>query len=186
MLNFLETVFIDEEIRHYFLKVLASSLQGHNAEEKFRVWTGTGCHAKDSLIMMYNGSFKPVQLIQENDLLMGDDKTPRKVLELKRGFGKMFKILPKSDKPFIVNDEHVLCLKNNNNKIFEIKVIDYIKSNQQFKDEYRYLYLSSIDFNKNNNIDNPFSHGYDLTINEESIKSNYFIRNENTLSKINT
>ena len=178
MLNFLETVFIDEEIRHYFLKVLASSLQGHNAEEKFRVWTGTGCHAKDSLIMMYNGSFKPVQLIQENDLLMGDDKTPRKVLELKRGFGKMFKILPKSDKPFIVNDEHVLCLKNNNNKIFEIKVIDYIKSNQQFKDEYRYLYLSSIDFNKNNNIDNPFSHGYDLTINEESIKSNYFIRNE--------
>ena len=38
--------------------------------------------------------------------------------------------------------------KNNSNKIVEIKVIDYIKSNQEFKDEYRYLYLSSIDFNK--------------------------------------
>ena len=128
--------------------------------------------------MMYNGSVKPVQLIQEGDLLMGDDKTPRKVLELKRGFGKMFKILPKSDHPFIVNDEHVLCLKNNSNKIIEIKVIDYLKSSQEFKDEYRYLYLSSIDFNKRNSIDNPYIYGFDLTIDEELIKSNYFVRNE--------
>jgi len=178
MLHFLETVFVDEEVRHYFLKVLSSSLQGHNAEEKFRVWTGTGCHAKNSLIMMYNGLFKPVQDIIEGDLLMGDDKTPRTVLELKRGFGKMFKIIPKLDKPFVVNDEHILCLKNNNNNIIEIKVIDYLNSNQEFKDEYKYIYLSSVEFVKRNSIDNPFSYGLDLIIDEELITSNYFIRAE--------
>lgn len=178
MLSFLRTVFVDNEIRHYFLKVLASCLQGHDAEEKFRIWTGSGCHSKNSLIMMFNGDFKFVQDVEINDLLMGDDYQPRKVLKLNRGFGKMFKINPIIDKPFTVNDEHILCLKNINNDIIEIKVIDYINSNIEFKKEYKYLYLSPINFDGENNIKNPYELGNNLIINNELIKSNHYIRTE--------
>ena len=51
---------------------LASCLQGHNAEEKFRIWTGNGCHALDTPIMMFDGTTKMVQDINVNDKLTGE------------------------------------------------------------------------------------------------------------------
>lgn len=178
MLYFIETVFIDEEIRHYFLKVLASCLQGHNAEEKFRIWTGTGCHAKNSLIMMYDGSFKYVQNINVGDLLMGDDFNSRTVLELKNGFGKMFKIKPKIGHSFIVNDEHILCLKDIHNNIIDIKLNDYICSSNDFKNKYKYLYTSKINLNDNFINDDPYNYGLKLNIESYMLKSNLYFRNQ--------
>lgn len=70
------------------------------------------CHKRDTKIIMYDGSIKMVQDIQENELLMGDDSTPRKVMSLARGRDKMYKIIP-HDKSgeYTVNKEHILCLK---------------------------------------------------------------------------
>ncbi len=48
--HFLNTVFVDEEVREYFLTYLSSSLQGHNAEEKFRFWTGIGSNGKSKIL----------------------------------------------------------------------------------------------------------------------------------------
>lgn len=178
MIHFLETVFVDDEVRHYFLKVLASCLQGHNAEEKFRIWTGTGCHSKDSLIMMYDGTFKPVQDIIVGELLMGDDNKPRTVLELKRGFGKMFKITPHNDYSFTVNDEHILCLKSIDNEIIEIKVIDYINSDENFKEKYKYLYLSEIEFEHKSLSYDIYRKGLQLEINDDILYNSYFSRSQ--------
>jgi P4 family phage/plasmid primase-like protien len=109
--KFIYTIFPDEEKREYFMTFLATCLQGLNAEEKFRVWTGSGCHAKDTRIMMSNGQWKMVQDIQVGDQLMGDDSTVRNVLELKGGFSDMYKIKPIKGNEFIVNGDHILCLK---------------------------------------------------------------------------
>ncbi len=48
--KFIDTVFFDEEVREYFLLFLASCLQGHNAEEKFRIWTGSGSNGKSKIM----------------------------------------------------------------------------------------------------------------------------------------
>ena len=73
---------------------------------------GTGkCHAKDTPILMSDGSIKKVQDIQKGELLMGDDSTPRKVLSLARGQDLMYDIIPVKGEKYTVNQAHILCLK---------------------------------------------------------------------------
>lgn len=73
---------------------------------------GSGkCHAKDTPIMMSDGTIKMVQDIQVGDLLMGDDSTPRKVQSLARGRDKMYDVIPIKGEKYTVNEEHILCLK---------------------------------------------------------------------------
>ena len=74
--------------------------------------TGFGkCHSFNTDILMYDGSIKKVQNIQEGELLMGDDSTPRKVLSLARGKDIMYDIIPTKGEKYTVNQEHILCLK---------------------------------------------------------------------------
>lgn len=70
-----------------------------------------GCHIAGTKILMYNGNWKKVEEIKVNDLIMGPDSTPRKVLTLHSGIQKMVKITPKKGKPFIVNEDHILALE---------------------------------------------------------------------------
>jgi hypothetical protein len=73
---------------------------------------GSGkCHAKNTPIMMSDGTIKLVQDIQVGDLLMGDDSKPRKVMSLARGKDKMYDIIPIKGEKYTVNEEHILCLK---------------------------------------------------------------------------
>ncbi|MFZ9320900.1 MAG: Hint domain-containing homing endonuclease, partial [Ilumatobacteraceae bacterium] len=75
---------------------------------------GTGkCHAKDTPILMYDGSIKMVQDIEIGDLLMGDDSTPRRVLSLAQGTDEMYDIVPVKGDKYTVNSEHILVLKYN-------------------------------------------------------------------------
>ena len=72
---------------------------------------GGKCHKKDTPIIMHDGSIKMVQDIIEGELLMGDDSTPRIVTSLARGRDKMYEIIPIKGEKYIVNQEHILCLK---------------------------------------------------------------------------
>jgi superfamily II DNA or RNA helicase len=73
---------------------------------------GTGkCHAKDTPILMYDGTIKMVQDIQKGELLMGDDSTPRTVTSLATGIDNMYKVTETYGDNYIVNEEHILCLK---------------------------------------------------------------------------
>lgn len=87
-----------------------------------------GCHAKDTKILMYDGSLKNVQDITTNDLLMGDDSTPRKIINLIRGKGQMYQITNKKGESYIVNEDHILCLKytNKNTIRYNAKLECYI------------------------------------------------------------
>jgi P4 family phage/plasmid primase-like protien len=181
--RFLETVFYEEEIHDYFLLYLSSCLQGHNAEEKFRVWNGRGCHAYDTDIMMFNGTIKKVQNIIEGDKLMGDDSTERNVIDLKRGYSDMFEITmnllknSESYEKFTVNGDHILCLKvikDNvlNDNIIEIKVRDYL--NISNKDEKYVLYKVGLDFESKEIPLDPYMIGSSLcNENNKSIPNIY-------------
>ncbi len=115
--RFVSSIFPKHHIKEYVLKFLGSALNGSVREEKFHIWTGVGCHAPNTPIMMSDGSIKNVQDIVVGDQLMGDDSQPRNVLQLFQGKSDMFKITPDNGEPFVVNGAHVLSLKVMNSKV---------------------------------------------------------------------
>ena len=88
-----------------------------------------GCHAKDTPILMYDGSIKKVQDVKVGDVLMGDDSTPRNVRILARGRQKMCKIIPNKGEESICNLHHFLCLKYCPSANTKNKTISYLNDN---------------------------------------------------------
>lgn len=106
------------------------------------------CLARDTPVVMFNGTIKKVQDINVGDRLLGDDSTPRMVLSLARGREKMYKIHQVNGDPYTVNESHILSLKvvsphhivkfiknkkYTNNDILDISVKDYIELSEYVK-----------------------------------------------------
>lgn len=109
---------------------------------------GSGkCMKIDTPILMYDGNIKKIQYIKVDDLLMGDDNTPRKVLSLARGVDNMYDILHNNEK-YTVNEAHILCLK--------IPSYPLIRSNKKYKSVHwieNNKFCIKKFYNKNNTID---------------------------------
>lgn len=106
-----------------------------------------GCHKKGTKIILYNGTHKNVEDITINDVIMGDDSTPRNVLSLCRGREKMYEIIPREKgwDSYIVNENHILSLKSKyTSEIIDISLKVYL-TKLHFQDEY-VGYRSIIDF----------------------------------------
>jgi len=65
-------------------------------------------------ILMFDGTIKSVQDINVNDLLMGDDSTPRTVLSLSNNNDKMYKITNIKGDTYTVNEKYILCFNTSN------------------------------------------------------------------------
>lgn len=74
------------------------------------------CLGANVPILLHSGEIKLSQHIRLNDVLLGDDGGPRNVLQVNRGFGKMYRIIPKKGEPWTCNGEHILVLKGTNGK----------------------------------------------------------------------
>ena len=74
----------------------------------------TGCHAKGELILMADGTSKPVELINGGDRIMGGDGTPRTVLTPRWGEDAMYELDIRNRGKLTVNGEHRLILFNQN------------------------------------------------------------------------
>lgn len=80
------------------------------------------CLAKDTPIIMFDGSIRMVQDIKLGEKIMGDDSKPRNILSLARGQEMMYKIKQSfgySD--YVVNESHILSLKMSAAKILKMK-----------------------------------------------------------------
>jgi hypothetical protein len=72
---------------------------------------------------MFDGTIKKVEDIKKNDLIMGDDSTPRKVLNTTTGKDIMYEIKNVKGEVYTVNSYHILSLKYSNKKrIFDRKI----------------------------------------------------------------
>jgi replicative DNA helicase len=99
---------------------------------------------------MYNNNIKNVEDVEVGDIVMGDDSSPRNVLQLCRGKSLMYRIRHKDGmgEPYVVNDRHKLVLVNINTRdIIEIKVCDYLKESEEWKNRYK-IYRKAIEFNE--------------------------------------
>ena len=102
------------------------------------------CLAKGTKVLMYDGSLKNVEDISENELLMGDDSAPRKVLSIARGQEKMYWIHQNKAMSYRVNESHILSLKRSRNEgnhkqgdVLNITVKDYLEKSDKFKSNYK-------------------------------------------------
>lgn len=102
----------------------------------------TGCHARGTKILMYNGTLKKVEDIHEGDILIGDDGNPRKVLGTHHGIDKMYEITPIKGDSFVVNGGHILSLYKTSEgskyqselpRIDEISVEEYVTKSNNYK-----------------------------------------------------
>lgn len=88
----------------------------------------SGCFAKDTPILLWNGETKLSQNICVGDLLVGDDGEKRIVQDLVSGEDELFEIKQNNGISYIVNSKHTIVLKNS--ETYEIKLIivdDYLK-----------------------------------------------------------
>ena len=72
-----------------------------------------GCFGIDTPILLWNGETKMSQNICVGDVLVGDDETPRTVLDLKTGEDELFEIQQFDGEDYVVNSKHTLVLRYN-------------------------------------------------------------------------
>jgi hypothetical protein len=128
------------EMRDYQLNVVNTyldSVKSSTISEKYggggliEIGCGKGkCLGANTPIRMYNGEIKLVQDIKVNDIILGDDCSPRHILSLSRGREMMYNIYYINmfeNKNYVVNKSHVLSLivvnppVNNQNLIKELR-----------------------------------------------------------------
>lgn len=81
---------------------------------------GSGkCLSINELVVMYDGSLKPVQDIKVGDQVMGIDNTPRTVLQLHRGRSQMYKVHQTYAKDYYVNEGHLVCTEWDRDKYID-------------------------------------------------------------------
>ena len=85
-----------------------------NTNKNIVVEATAGCLGKDTPILMYDGSIKPVQDIRVGDKVMGVDSTPRNVLSVSTGIDKLYKIKPVKGDSWICNSQHLLTVYGQN------------------------------------------------------------------------
>ena len=89
--------------------------------------SGSGkCLGKGTEVLMYDGSIKNVEDIGVNDLVMGDDSTPRRVLSTTSGRDHMYKIEEPNGDSYVVNSDHILTLINENDQVVDIPLKEAI------------------------------------------------------------
>ena len=127
-------------------------IRGDRAD--FLIYDESGCHAPGTEVIMADGKLKKVEDIVVGDLVMGDDGTPRKVLELHHGFQQMYKIIPAAGDAQIVNANHILYGKKRDYyrhtyEPFEIRTEDYynmVTEHPRKKDGYKLLHSNAVNF----------------------------------------
>lgn len=93
------------------IKIIEHANTGYNS--CIFAYGQTGCFAKETPIMLYNGRYKAVEDITKDDVIMGDDSTPRKVLKLFSGVQTMYDIYDADTNKLIytVNEDHIMVFK---------------------------------------------------------------------------
>lgn len=125
----------------------------------------TGCHAKGSSVLTSDGVCIKVEDVKVGDFLLGNDGTPRKVLELHNGVDDMYKVKPIKGEPFVVNGGHILHLyKTNEGKGYnscqprydEISVKEYVAKSTNYKHLHKLHRVSQIDFGNDKYLFDPY------------------------------
>lgn len=107
---------------------------------------------------MFDGTTRTVETIRPDDLLMGPDSRPRRVLSVSRGHGRIVEISPNKGPSWRCNEDHVLTLvrtgerddtdrrkRNRDGEILDVSVKDWWKWSAYRKHVHK-LFRVGVDF----------------------------------------
>lgn len=107
-----------------------------------------GCFAPGTKVLMYDGTTKKVENVNVGDVVMGNDNTPRNVLELCANVDEMYHIKPNKGEGYIVNSQHdlvLVCTGYNSTPKGSLEIIsveEYLKKSPTWQRRYK-LFRSS-------------------------------------------
>ena len=120
------------------------------------------CLGRGTKVLMYDGSLKQVEFINNGDKLMGVDSKPREVTGTTKGFDRMFLVKQNKGISYRVNSKHILSLKRSRNEnkykngdILNIGLDEYIGKSKKFKTNYK-GYKTSVNFKKKKYSIDPY------------------------------
>lgn len=128
----------DDQFIGKYLKIHAHQLFVRNFMNPDTPYTrlhlmhGTGCHARDTKILMYDGRVKFVQNIEIGDWLMGDDGSPRIVHKLHKGREMMYRCNQSTGEQYIFNESHILTVTDGNDTV-DLPLSAYMKCSDRDK-----------------------------------------------------
>ena len=162
---------IHKDMFDLFQNILDRKILRHNLNVPPR---SAKCLGKGTLIRMFNGSQKPIEQIKVGELVMGDDNTPRKVLNTNTGFEEMFEITLQDGSRFICNKSHILVLRNTEyeqsekkghlrhyktQKIDTISVADYLRASANYKKRHKMI-KTALEYKSQDVLIEPYVLGY--------------------------
>jgi len=147
---------VEEEVKLYIKEFDLNSMPPLSMDDKKNgvkivVIGKPGCFAPGTKVLMWDGTSKNVEDVKIGDVVMGDDNTPRNVLELFHDFDEMYEIVPIRGTPYTVNRLHDLVLVSKGygkelpkGETIEISVEEYLKKNISWKNNYHCFRSSGI------------------------------------------
>ena len=135
---------------------------------------GSGkCFAKNTSILMYDGSVKKVQDIIVGDQVMGPDSKPRNVLSCHGGNSEMYEISQVRGSSYVVNGSHQLVLQTKDKKhnrygkyytkipykdefTHVVSVDDYLSLSNTFRHNMGGLHSNGVEFKSKKLLIDPY------------------------------
>ena len=143
-----------------------------------------GCFAPGTKVLKYDGSVTNVEEVKVGDRLMGDDSTPRNVLELCNNIETMYKIAPDKGDAIVVNENHILSLKCTDEcegyakgDVLDIVLKDFLEKPESFQRRFEW-YKSRVEFEERFIDLDPYLLGYWLGYSNSLCSSNITVDEE--------
>lgn len=128
---------------------------------------GRRCFGKGTLILMADGSCKPVEDIAVGDYVMGIDSTPRRVISTTSGEDSMYKVeSTRGDVSFVCNSKHTLTLKRTKlqdgrcpkyklGEVYDIPIDEFLALGKKVRYAFS-LYVQKIEYAPKQHIIDPY------------------------------
>jgi ATP-dependent DNA helicase PIF1 len=137
------------------------------------------CLSPETKVLLYNGSVKDASKLTLEDVLMGDDSTPRIISSIYSGIDDMYKILSSNGDYFVCNSKHILSLYNPTEKnIVDIDLQDYMKKYKKWRNNH-FLFQRAVNFQEKNIKIDPYFLGTKIGSGETYIDFDGFAINLN-------
>lgn len=118
---------------------------------------GRGCESPEQEIIMSDMSIKKLKDVQIGDYVMGDDFTPRKVLDKLSGRSEMYRVHQSSAEDYIVNDAHIISVRKDGSSIrdgrypdyaefTDMNVVSYMNQSKRFRERFHGYKCGSIPY----------------------------------------
>jgi len=99
------------EVKAQFIEKLQGLFEPHPYKVLYGGRDGCKCLALGTRVVMFDGSLRAVEDVHVGECLMGPDSRPRRVLEMHRGSGPLFRVRQEGAQDYVVNENHILAVK---------------------------------------------------------------------------